>query len=148
MAVYLIQAVDGGPIKIGYSAQLNGRLDQIRAAELKKGRDTTFVVRGVQAGSRSLERELHERFDAYRIEGEWFADSPEIQEFITLECSGWDGADDDPKRTLVSFKTGVVFEQWFDDLCKFTHLPPTILMEHALRVYAEQQGFPEPQPRR
>lgn len=55
---------------------------------------------------------------------------------------------EDPKRSLVSLKGGKRFADWLDKLSEFTHLPPTILMEHALRVYAEQQGFPDPQPKR
>jgi len=55
---------------------------------------------------------------------------------------------DDPKRSLASLKGGVQYSEWFDGLVEFSHLPATLLIEHALREYAEKHGYSKAQPRR
>ena len=54
----------------------------------------------------------------------------------------------DPKRSLASIKGGKAYEKWLVGLARFAHLPITILIEHALREYAERHGYPEKQPDR
>ena len=55
---------------------------------------------------------------------------------------------DDPKRSLASLKGGVKYSEWSDGLVGHSHLPATILIEHALREYAENHGHDGPQSRR
>ena len=38
---------------------------------------------GVTLGSQRLERLLHEKFKRYRVRGEWFLRSPEVEPFIS-----------------------------------------------------------------
>lgn len=54
----------------------------------------------------------------------------------------------DPKRSLASLKGGEQYAKWLDGLVAHSHLPVTILIEHALREYAENHGFKEAQPKR
>ena len=54
----------------------------------------------------------------------------------------------DPKRSLASLKGGEAYATWLTGLVDHSHLPVTILIEHALREYAENHGYDEPQPRR
>jgi hypothetical protein len=55
---------------------------------------------------------------------------------------------DDPKRSLASLKGGEKYAKWFNGLVEYSHLPATILIEHALREYAERHGYGDPQPKR
>ena len=40
----------------------------------------------IPAGTRAVELSLHERFAAYRLHGEWFEDSPELQSYISVNA--------------------------------------------------------------
>jgi hypothetical protein len=54
----------------------------------------------------------------------------------------------DPKRSLASLKGGGKYAEWLVGLVEHSHLPVTILIEHALREYAERHGYSAPQPKR
>jgi hypothetical protein len=55
---------------------------------------------------------------------------------------------EDPKRSLASLKGGERYAKWLAGLVDHSHLPVTILIEHALREYAERHGYTAPQPKR
>lgn len=75
--VYFIQAAHGGPIKIGYSTNLESRLH-----DLQKASPYRLVVRRVfPGGTPRREAELHKRFAGARLSGEWFAATPELAAF-------------------------------------------------------------------
>ncbi len=82
--VYLIRA--GRFLKIGMSENPDRRAGELNTP------DEPVVLRRVgvhgRAAARALERELHARFAAHRIRGEWFADVAEIHaefEFVRVE---------------------------------------------------------------
>lgn len=73
MAIYFIQAGDGGPIKIGFSADPEKRLVKVQsdnAAECQ--------LLGILPGGEAEELALHARLAGARIRGEWFAATPEV----------------------------------------------------------------------
>lgn len=77
--VYFIQQGLDGPIKVGTADNPDGRLSQLQTAHVEK-----LYLRAVRRGGYELERQLHERFAAGRIRGEWFRpDTPGMAE--TLE---------------------------------------------------------------
>lgn len=53
-----------------------------------------------------------------------------------------------PKPTLVSLRGSEEYREWLEGLANRSHLPMAILLEHALREYAERHGYEKPQPRR
>jgi hypothetical protein len=71
--VYFVQAVDGGPIKIGIATDPDGRL-----SELQTGSPSMLVLRRVMPGGRTKEAELHVTFNASRRWGEWFDPSADL----------------------------------------------------------------------
>ena len=77
--VYFI--VSGMKVKIGYATNLRMRLDQMQT-----GSPHYLYVIGILPGGRREEFDLHDRFDAYRFRGEWFALSAEISDFIAREA--------------------------------------------------------------
>jgi hypothetical protein len=83
--VYFIQGVDGGPIKIGFSEDVG-----VRLADLQVGHAVELRVLATTPGDVLAEREMQERFSAYRIRGEWFADNFEIRAYIDLLRSSRD----------------------------------------------------------
>lgn len=77
MAVYFIQAVDGGPIKIGSSGNPDMRLSDLQVANPK-----VLRILATMPGGTPQEWALHEQFKKYRVQGEWFTPAPEIMALI------------------------------------------------------------------
>lgn len=76
---YFIQAVAGGPIKIGVTS---GDPDA-RAKALQVGNPHRLRVVAVIADA-TAERVLHKRFADWRLMGEWFSeDAPGLQEIVS-----------------------------------------------------------------
>lgn len=65
--IYFIQSGEDGPIKIGYSVDPDRRLPQ-----LQTGNPRGLILRHIIPGDRSVEHQLHTRFEPARIRGEWF----------------------------------------------------------------------------
>lgn len=65
--IYFLQSGSDGPVKIGLSSR-PGR----RAPELQTGNPRELLLRHVVPGDRSVEKQLHNRFEPARIRGEWF----------------------------------------------------------------------------
>lgn len=75
--VYLVQAGDGGPIKIGYAHNLRHRL-----AVLQTGNHVELRVIGwIENGSRSVERAVHVELAADRLRGDWFNPTRSVMAF-------------------------------------------------------------------
>lgn len=68
MSVYFVQAGKDGPVKIGYAGNVKSRLEQLQCHNAEKLR-----VLSVIRGSKAVETDLHRKFHAYHIRGEWFA---------------------------------------------------------------------------
>lgn len=77
--VYFVQAGEGGPIKIGRSADLEARVSALQTANAN-----VLRVIGKYPGRSAVERGLHTLFAKYRTRdgGEWFHPSPELMAFI------------------------------------------------------------------
>lgn len=55
---------------------------------------------------------------------------------------------ENPKRSLASLKGSEEYAEWLESLTDHSHLPTAILIEQALREWAENHGFTKPQPKR
>ncbi len=81
LVVYFIRLPNAG-IKIGFTRSLKERLQALLAEY-----GPPIDVLGIIDGGRAKEREMHERFAAYRIEGiERFRESSEMIVFIRSEA--------------------------------------------------------------
>jgi len=78
--VYFISAA-GGPIKIGYTNDIQERLTRLQVSNHKEIR---LLLK--MPGTRETEAAIHRLFDAHRIRGEWFKRCPEIIYFVR---KGW-----------------------------------------------------------
>ena len=66
--LYIIQAVNGGPIKIGVAQSISSRLTQLQTGNPYK----LQVVKMVLDVPPKFEGKLHKIYERYRISGEWF----------------------------------------------------------------------------
>lgn len=73
--VYFIRS--GNAVKIGVSDNVGKRIEQLKTSTHRKLR-----LVGLADGGIGLEKELHTRFAAYRIRGEWFKWCQEISEYV------------------------------------------------------------------
>lgn len=62
-----------GPIKIGYSRDVNARL-----AKFQLGSPVALDILAITPGGEAQEAIYHARFEAHRLHGEWFNRAPEI----------------------------------------------------------------------
>ncbi len=74
MTVYLIQAGDGGPVKIGFT---DGPVEK-RLRSLQVGSSVKLRILRRMVGGIAEETHLHRMFGALRLEGEWFSFSAEM----------------------------------------------------------------------
>lgn len=77
MAVYFIQNVDTGHIKIGKSFNVKTRL-----LALSRKESAPLELLGVIEGYSQEEKDIHLYFDAIRFEGEWFYSERALLDFI------------------------------------------------------------------
>ena len=79
--IYGVSAVDSGNIKIGIARHLPSRF-----SGLQTGSSLPLVVVAaistMRFDPRTTERQIHEHLGAHRKHGEWFADVPEVREFL------------------------------------------------------------------
>jgi hypothetical protein len=71
--VYFVRAGDNGPIKIGFSRNVNARIASLQTAHPER-----LKLLAVRRGHRDSERDFHARFAHLRLEGEWFLPEPEL----------------------------------------------------------------------
>lgn len=75
MSIYFVECL--GRIKIGYSADLKGRMSTLATS----APDRLTLITTIE-GSQQFERAIHKHLDEYRIKGEWFADCPAVRAAI------------------------------------------------------------------
>lgn len=75
--IYFIQGVNGGPIKIGYSTNIETRL-----RELQTGYPDVLRLLLAFRGNMKHEKALHRQLNTYRLNGEWFSPAPFVLEKI------------------------------------------------------------------
>lgn len=76
MPVYIFWPTARPFVKIGHAENIWRRLGETQTYS-----PDHIKVLSIIEGGESLERELHRRFERYRVRGEWFKLSPEIKKF-------------------------------------------------------------------
>lgn len=79
--VYLISCKTTNTCKIGFANR-----PMTRVSELQTGNPYELTLEYVMNGDVTLERELHAKFDKYRLKGEWFTANPEIIDYFEANC--------------------------------------------------------------
>jgi len=75
--IYFIQRGTDGPIKIGFSTNLQARLRTLQTANTDE-----LILLYSEAGMELHEARLHTRFKRHHITGEWFRPDAEILDYI------------------------------------------------------------------
>lgn len=75
--IYFIQGECGGPIKIGYTTDLENRIKK-----LQTGYPDRLQLLLAFPGNKQFEQAIHKQFEQYRLNGEWFRPAPEVLQRI------------------------------------------------------------------
>lgn len=81
--IYFVQAESGGPIKIGFAADVFARL-----ADLQSASPLTLRLLAGQSAEFWQEKRLHERHKAHRLHGEWFAPHDDVLRDVAAAKAG------------------------------------------------------------
>jgi hypothetical protein len=142
VAVYFIS--DGNHVKIGYT----DGVPEDRLRQLQTGNPTPLQIMAVDTrGTVETERQLHQRFAGYRVNGEWFRLVPQIQKYIvsmpttktktrkakTVSSQlheGWNELTADHIKALpnVSEKGRKACFDWYDELYRNSLKPSGLVM--------------------
>lgn len=116
--IYFVQDQSVHHIKIGFTdGDPEGRLKA-----LQTGSPTGLVLLLTIPGDRTKERELHERFAAARVHGEWFKPTPELLAFMLEQARFYseEGALEDSRT--IRFEMQILEKA--DDVCQSCGLLP------------------------
>ena len=75
--IYFAQSEHGGPVKIGFTTDLEQRLRNLQSAS-----PYPLVLRATFPGTEADERKLHRRFAANRLHGEWFTPDASMENVV------------------------------------------------------------------
>lgn len=75
--IYFLNAKESQRVKIGFAVNLERRVK-----ELQTGCPEKLTVLRTIPGTRADERNLHKRFAAYRLTGEWFRNAAPLMNYI------------------------------------------------------------------
>jgi hypothetical protein len=153
--IYFVQPTDGGPIKIGTTTNLDGRLRQLEA-----GYGTPLAVLATIEGGRKEESEIHARFAHLRLRRtEQFRPAPELLAFIgrpLLVDANPDSVEAMPQPTYAGSRKAAVmlrvtpeWKAWAEGLADHTRSSSFVeMIDDAVVAYARDKKYPLPPPKR
>lgn len=140
-----MQPVGGGPVKIGYSENVDRRRIQLEARY-----KTQLVVLSILEGDQDEEARIHARFAHVRLGGtEQFQPSPDLMAFIgcpdlahvhheLIEPMAYED------KPLIALKCRQAYKDWVADFAKLKRTTPSQLIDQALVAFAETEGHVPP----
>lgn len=148
--IYFVQAIDGGPIKIGTTGRLSTRLKQLG---IEFGKDLRLLA--VMDGSFEEEKSLHKRFAHLRIApsalNERFEPDASLLGFIRANGRTWGGEDEVPsgaQPTLFAVKGTASWHEWLKQYVDSQGIGIMAAIDNALREAAKRDEFTKPMPKR
>lgn len=145
MAVYFVQSVDGGAIKIGTSRDVPLRIKQLEADYARP-----LAILGTMPGGREEEREIHERFSHLRFgRSEQFRPEPDLLAFIgrPLFVSAVPVVEAMPnvgRVTLVNLKGTEEEREWLQHLSRVTGVTLSEIARRGVALFAVSRGVKPP----
>lgn len=140
--IYFVQPIDGGPVKIGYSANV-----PVRVRQLELHYNCPLAVLAVIDGDLEDEAELHERFGHLRFgRTEQFQPAVDLMAFIgkPLFASAVPVVEMEPRetdRTIITMRCTGAFKSHLDGIATKEQRLSSVVIERALRDYTEKHGY-------
>jgi hypothetical protein len=153
--IYVLQAPDGGPLKIGFSDDVPARIRQLESHYRRP-----LALLATMDGGREEERAIHERFAEHRLgRTEQFKPVAEIMAFIgrpLLVSAAPDTVEAMPGSygPSTNVRSGAAWKEWLEQLAEHdadarradANISETI--DRALVLYAREIGFTKVAPKR
>jgi hypothetical protein len=156
--IYFLQSVDGGPIKIGCTVNVERRVSELEAMY-----GQPLAVLHTMPGGRKEEAAIHARFDHLRFRGkkqgcdpEQFRPTAELLAFIgrpllvTANPDSVEFMEGSIRSKPMAFQVrgSVEYKAVLEELAVFDGKSIASLTDHAIRIYARSINFPKPLPKR
>ena len=148
--IYFMQPSDGGPVKIGHSADVEARRQQLESYY-----GQCLAVLATMPGGRAEEARLHERFGHLRIgRTEQFQPAPDLMQFIgrpllvSADPEAVEPMETVCRRTVLTIKGTDEWREWLDGFGKHLRTPTSTIVDHALVRYAKETGYAPEAPER
>jgi hypothetical protein len=148
--IYFMQPTDGGPVKIGYTENLEQRRLNLESAYRRP-----LAVLATMEGGREEEAAIHQRFDHLRIgRSEQFRPAADLMCFIVRPLlvgpnpDAIEPMEDHRKPLIIQVRGSRAYKEWYEELARFDGLSPTALFDRAIRRYAKEIGFLKEAPQR
>lgn len=150
-----MQPVGGGPVKIGFSNDVEGRRKQLEAHY-----GCGLIVIATMKGGRKEEREVHVQFAHLRLAGhakrgpypEQFRPDPELMKFIGRPLLGVEDADPvqsiAPSFRSLGIRATAEWAEWLEELARHYRTTVSGVIDRAMAEWSESEGRLEPPPSR
>lgn len=83
--LYVLQALSGGPYKIGWTSKPSAKA---RRADAQTYHPETLCLLRETPAYAAQEKAVHKLLEAFRLSGEWFRDDPPVREFVDFLSAG------------------------------------------------------------
>ena len=147
--IYFLQPTDGGPIKIGFSADVDTRHKALEAHYRRP-----LALLATLPGGRTEEAEIHRRFDHLRLDNggsrgariEQFRPAADLLAFIgrpLLVDANPDAVEAMPgneRIIIINLKGTEAQSAWLEGVHRKTYLPKSVVVRLALTLWAEKNG--------
>lgn len=151
--IYFAQGVGGGPVKIGYSEDVDARLCQL---ESHYGQPLALLA--TMPGDFETEAEIHKRFAHLRfarsgrrgVNPEQFRPAADLMAFIgrpLLVAANPDATEAMAAvatRSVINLKGSEEYQGWLSEVSSKTHIPATVIVRLGLALWAEKNGHKSP----
>jgi hypothetical protein len=145
--IYFLQPTEGGPIKIGFTGNLDGR-----RAQLESLYQRPLALLATKPGGRPEEAAIHARFAHLRIGKEQFRPAPELLAFIgrpLLVDANPDAVEAmEHTKPIVAFRASREYVEWLERAAKFNGDTVAAFLARGAAKQAKELGFTEPPPER
>lgn len=150
MAVYFMQSVTGGPVKIGHSINVHRRRENLEWAY-----GTPLTVLATMQGGRKEEAAIHARFSHLRLgQTEQFMPASELMAFIERplladqDAESVEAMPSKMKSMVAQLRGSGDFKAWLEKAAQKDGRTVSNYLVRAAVVYARQIGFDDPFPDR
>jgi hypothetical protein len=147
--IYFMQPLDGGPVKIGFSDDV-----ETRRAQLESHYGQPLALLATMDGGRKEEQAVHSRFAHLRFgRTEQFRPAAELMTFIGRPLlvganpnavEAMEPASIDNRVMVIALKGSPEFRDWLSAVSKKSRIPATSIVEVALAEWASRNGHSEP----
>lgn len=145
--IYFARAIEieNAPIKIGFSDDVDRRLDQ-----LEWHYRTQFALLATMPGGREEEKAVHERFAHLRLgRTEQFRPAADLMAFIgrpLLTSANPDATKAIPcgaknRQLIIHVKGSRAYATWLEDAHRKTHIAKATIVRLAIAEWAAKQGY-------